>query len=102
MDLIGKCMATCTARREFYRQMRSYYLFGVPDRAVAQMARYNKIFPHIDQLASFMFSPETTRFTINLGVSVPAAEQDKVPPMTEALMHEWHDSDIDDLFKQAV
>jgi hypothetical protein len=102
ISLRDKCMATCESRREFYRQMRSYYLFGVPDRAIAEQARFNKIYPHIDQLGSFMFSPETTRFTINLGVSVPAEEQDKVPPMTESLHHEWHDSDIDDMFKQAV
>jgi hypothetical protein len=101
MDLIGKCTATTETRREFYRQMRSYYLFGVSDRA-AQDSRFNKILSHIETLISFMFSPETTRFTINLGGSVSAAEQTKVPPMVDRLHHEWHDSDIDAQFKQAV
>ncbi len=102
IDLIQKCNATSETRREFYKQMRSYYLFGCEDRALNQQTRYNKIFSHIDTLCSFMFSPETTRFTINLGASVNAEEQAKVNPMVDRLQSEWHDSDIDQQFKQAL
>ena len=102
MDLISKCTATTETRREFYKQMRSYYLFGCGDRELTQQARFNKVLPHIETLISFMYSPETTRFTINLGGSVPASEQSKVPPMVDRVQHEWHDSDIDGQFKQAV
>jgi hypothetical protein len=101
-DLINKCGATQESRREFYKQMRSYYLFGCEDRALNQGVRYNKVLPHCEQLSSFMFSPETTRFTISLGPSVPAQEQEKVPPMTERLQSEWNDTGIDQEFKQAV
>ena len=102
LDLISRCSATNEFRKEFYRQMRSYYLFGCEDRALNQQTRYNKVFPHIDTVCSFMFSPETTRFTVNLGASVSAEEQDKVPPLVDRLHHEWHDTQIDQQFKQAL
>lgn len=102
LDLIAKCSATSETRREFYKQMRSYYLFGCEDRALNQQTRYNKIYSHVETLCSFMFSPETTRFTINLGPSVNDAEQGKIPPVLERLDAMWHDSSIDQQFRQAL
>lgn len=102
LDLMQRCRATVATRREFYQQMRAYYLFGCNDRALNQVARVNKILPHLDQLGSLVFSPETTRFTIELGPSVNAEEQDKVPPLTERLQMEWNRAAIDQQFKQAV
>jgi len=40
-------------------------------------AYFNKINPHLDQLTSFLYSAETTRFSINLGASVPEMEHKK-------------------------
>ena len=102
IGLIQQCSATAETRREFYKQMRSYYLFGCEDRALNQQTRFNKVFSHIETLTSFMFSPETTKFTINLGASVNAEEQAKVNPMVERLQSEWHDSDIDQQFRQTL
>ncbi len=105
-DLIRKCNSSRESRREFYRLMRTYYLFGCDDSATMDtMARFNNIFPHLDQLSSFMFSPETTRFTINLGPSVNLEEQYKVPPMMQGIHREWHgqgDGGIDTDFKCAL
>jgi hypothetical protein len=102
IDLIQKCMATCDNRRQFNQQMRSYYLFGCEDRILTQQTRFNKVYSHIDTLCSFMFSPESTRFTIDLGVTVPGEDQVMVAPLTELLQAEWHDCDIDQQFKQAL
>lgn len=101
-ELINKCTSTTESRREFYKQMRSYYLFGCEDRALNQQTRFNKIFPHVETVQSFMFSAETTRFTIAIGASVSEKEQDKVPALTDRLHHEWHDAQIDQQFKQAL
>jgi len=65
LELIEKCLVSREQRKVDYSSLRSWYLFGNgPDEAPAL---YNKIYPHIDQLTSFLYSAETTRFSINLG-----------------------------------
>lgn len=100
LDLIEKCMVSREERKADYNSLRSYYLFGNgPDDTPAL---YNKIFPHIDQLTSFLYSAETTRFSINTGASVDDIEQVKVPSLTRALNDEWLNSNADQVFSQAV
>jgi hypothetical protein len=75
-------------------------LFGNgPDEAPAL---YNKIFPHIDQLTSFLYSAETTRFSIDVGAAVDPREQIKVPSLTRALNDEWLNSNADQVFSAAT
>lgn len=105
-DIIQKCNASRDSRRDFYRLMRMYYLFGVSDTTLmGSGGRFNNIYPHLDQLSSFMFSPETTRFSIELGPSVNSEESVKVMPMIKGLHREWHGqsgSGVDVDFKTAV
>lgn len=102
LDLIQKCRATVDTRREFYKQSRSYYLFGCPDRAVNSQNRFNKIYPQIDTVASFVFSPETTRFTIDLGPSVNTGATSQIPAMVERMGQIWSKCALDRQFGQAV
>lgn len=68
LDLIQKCTVSREDRKVDYSSLWSWYLFGNgPDEAPAL---YNKIFPHIDQLTSFLYSAETTRFSIQMGAAV--------------------------------
>jgi hypothetical protein len=100
LDLIHKCSVSMPERRTDYGGLRSWYLFGNgPDEAPAM---YNKIFPHIDQLSSFLYSAETTRFSIDLGAAVPEEEQAKLPVLTRALNDEWLNSNADQVFSTAV
>lgn len=100
LDLIEKCLVSREDRKPNYSSLRSYYLFGNgPDEVPAL---YNKIYPHIDQLTSFLYSAETTRFSINLGAAVPDQEQFKVPALTKALHDEWLNSNADQVFSTAV
>lgn len=100
LDLIAKCMVSREERKADYNSLRSYYLFGNgPDDTPAL---YNKIFPHIDQLTSFLYSAETTRFSINTGAAVSDDEQVKVPALTRALNDEWLNSNGDQVFSTAV
>ena len=100
LDLIHKCSVSMPERRTDYGGLRSWYLFGNgPDEAPAM---YNKIYPHIDQLSSFLYSAETTRFSIDLGAAVPAEEQAKLPVLTRALNDEWLNSNADQVFSTAV
>jgi hypothetical protein len=99
-DLIEKCMVSLAERKGDYASLRSWFLFGSgPDE---QPAMFNKIYPHIDQLTSFLYSAETTRFSINVGASVPNQEQIKVPRLTLALNDEWLNSNADQVFSSAL
>jgi hypothetical protein len=99
-DIIYKCEVSLPSRKVDYASLRNWYLFGNgPDEAPAL---YNKIFPHIDQLTSFLYSAETTRFSINLGASVPDNEHKKIPVLTKALNDEWLNSNADQVFSTAT
>ena len=99
-DVIYKCEVSIGSRKVDYASLRNWYLFGNgPDEAPAL---YNKIFPHLDQLTSFLYSAETTRFSINLGASIPENEHQKVPVLTKALNDEWLNSNADQVFSTAT
>ena len=100
LDLINKCGVSAAERKSDYAALRNYYLFGAsPEESPAI---FNKIYPHIDQLTSFLFSAETTRFSIDLGASVPADEFRRVPILTKALNDEWLNSNCDQVFSNAL
>jgi len=99
-QIIYKCEVSIGSRKIDYASLRNWYLFGNgPDEAPAL---YNKIFPHLDQLTSFLYSAETTRFSINLGASIPENEHQKVPVLTKALNDEWLNSNADQVFSTAT
>jgi len=99
-ELIRKCQVSIEERRTDYSNLRSFYLFGNSEEE--NPAVFNKIHPHIDQLTSFLYSSETTRFSINLGASVDDREQYKVPKLTQALNDEWLNSNADQVFSTAL
>lgn len=100
INLAFKCNVTREQRRSDYMVQRSFYLFGAEPEEPP--ALYNKIYPHIDQLSSFIYSAETTRFSINLGAAVNPAEHHKIPVLTKALNNEWMNSNADSVFSMAL
>ena len=100
LDLIRKCQTSRESRRGDYQSLRAFYLFGSsPDEAPAL---YNKIYPHTDQLVSFLYSADSTRFTVDLGSSAPITEHTKIPKLSQALNEEWTNSNADRVFETAV
>jgi hypothetical protein len=100
LDLMEKCMVSREERKADYGTLRSYYLFGAgPEEPPAY---FNKIHPHLDQLTSFLYSAESTRFSVNVGASVPEGEHRKVPKLTMALNDEWLNSNADQVFSTAL
>jgi len=100
LDIINKCMVSKEERRGDYTTLRAYYLFGAgPEEPPAY---FNKIHPHLDQLTSFLYSAETTRFSIALGASVSPNEHKKTPSLTQALNDEWLNSNADQVFSTAL
>ena len=80
LEIMQKCLVSKEERRADYSTLRAYYLFGAgPEEPPAY---FNKINPHLDQLTSFLYSAETTRFSIALGASVNPIEHRKSPSLT--------------------
>ena len=100
LDIMQKCMVSKEERRADYTTLRAFYLFGAgPEDAPAY---FNKINPHLDQLTSFLYSAETTRFSITLGAAVNPLEHRKTPSLTLALNDEWLNSNADQVFSTAL
>jgi hypothetical protein len=100
IDMMEKCLVSQNERTAMYSTLRSYYLFGSGmDEAPAH---YNKIYPHIDQLSSFMYSADTTRFSINIGASQPKSFHKMIPALTKGLHDYWLNSNADQVFGQAL
>ena len=100
LDVAYKCMVSVEERKSDYQTLRSFFLFGCQPEEPP--AHFNKIFPHIDQLTSFLYSAETTRFSIDLGAAVPEEEYRKVPTLTKALNDQWLNSNTDNVFSMAL
>ena len=100
LDLVEKCMVSLEQRKTNYNTLRNYFLFGAAPND--SPAAFNKIYPHIDQLVSFLYSAETTRFNINIGASVNKQEHRKIPTLIEALQDAWLDSNADMVFNDAL
>ena len=100
LDLINKCEVSKSERQGDYASLRSYFLFGAgPEESPAA---FNKIAAHIDQLSSFLYSAETTRFNIALGAGVDDIQHRYVPSLTQALHDEWNNSNADQVFSTAL
>jgi hypothetical protein len=100
IDIMQKCLVSQAERSAMYSTLRSYYLFG--SGVDAAPANYNKIYPHIDQLSSFMYSADTTRFSINIGASQPKSFHKMIPALTKGLHDYWLNSNADQVFAQAL
>lgn len=100
LDLVEKCNISVQQRKTNYDTLRNYFLFGSPPND--SPAAFNKIYPHIDQLVSFLYSAETTRFNVHLGASVDRGEHKKVPKLIAALHDEWLNSNADMVFNEAL
>src|SRR5208283_5805126 len=100
-DTSASCLMSRGDRRRFYQSMRNYYLYGC-DGNSQNPARYNKIYPHLDKLTSFLYTQETTRFATSLGVSVSNLEMRKLTPINRGVNDEWNNSNMDIMFGLAL
>lgn len=100
IELSRKCMATRDERRKSYALWRSFFLFG--DGPGATDNTINKIYSHIDQLTSLMYSSETTRFSIDLPPSASDINKLQIVPMMKSLNNDWHLSNSDMVFLQSL
>lgn len=96
-ELMTHCLVTRERRRSTYAELKRYYMYGCgagDDPGVT----VNKIYPHIDQLSSFMYSQETTRFALEIDPCVSDGDLSKVPTLNKLSNTTWHASNSDILF----
>jgi hypothetical protein len=79
--------------------LRNYALFGAQ---LNQGANYNKIFPTVDLLSSFLYSQESISFSVKWGTGVPKEQSAYGETMRRKTHELWHDTDTDRLFGDAV
>lgn len=108
-DVIARCAVSRVERREQYTSHRLFWLFGTDGSYENQDTDLglgpppgNQIYPHIDQLTSFLYAQDTTRFSIELGAKVPRAYQPWVPKLNQFVNDEWHNSNTDILYGIAL
>ena len=101
-DVIERCRVSRVERREQYTSNRFYWLYGTDGSYENTDTETglgpppgNKIWPHIDQLSSFLYAQDTTRFSTELGAKVPKFYQPWVPKINEVVNDEWHNSNTD-------
>lgn len=98
-QLVRECTASRIDRFNFYQVVRNYAMFGTMDQ---QGCPYNKIKATLETLTSFIYSPDTTRFTLHLGVEAPRADYPKAPVLGRDITDRWHKSNTSLLFGKAV
>lgn len=99
VEIAAQCMASASDRRAFYDTLKSFYESGTGDES---QARYNKIYPHLDQLTAFLFAGDTTKFSIAPSVTDEAIEFARVPAATKRLAEEYRNSNTDIIFANCV
>lgn len=98
-DLIGKCGYSSNDRKPTYSRLRNNFLFGSDE---GYQVPFNKIYPHIDLLTSFLFSIDTTRFSVELDSDASEDEVNKLSRATKAVNEVWHRGNADIVFNTAL
>lgn len=108
-ELKDKCLVSRVERREQYTSRRFFWLYGTDGSYENEDTETglgpppgNKLWPHIDQLSSFLYAQDTTRFSCDLGSSVDDAIQSWVDPTNKYVNDHWHSSDTDLVFGMGV
>lgn len=100
IDLKKQCFASDQARSELYASWRSYLFFGSGDPSVP--ALLNKCGPHADRLHSYLFSPAECRFLLEFGQRADGAWHKRELDLSRHLTKEFHSSQVDMAFGDAV
>lgn len=102
-ELILAAFATRPARVAMYDVMKNYFYWGCSQET--QPVEYNKLAAHLDLLASFLFSGETTTFVIEDDEDAegdPDFEMQKCMKLSPSVNRYWNNSNIDIIFDQAL
>lgn len=94
-ELIRQCTTSRLDRFNFYQTLRNYYLFGTADSGGAP---YNKIRSTVETLKSFIYSPDTMRFSLHLGTTTTEEDVHKAVVLSKEVSEQWRISRTHILF----
>lgn len=99
LDLIEACRSSSGVRAAYCRQLNSIIETGKQD---GTRSLINKLYNHIDRLASHLFSPTDLRFTIDFENPYPKNVLDRGHAAAKVLTRDWERSNTDMTFARGV
>jgi len=104
LDLYREVREACLASRDDrltrYAQNRRWYFHGVNEGD--SPSRSNKIYSHLDTVASFLFASDTTRFNVKLTTLADKTDYERKEVFAERVNEKWNDSNADIVWSQGV
>lgn len=94
-----QCLRTVDDRTSIYTALRNWYLFGT---GTGEPAKFNKIHPHENLVAAYLYSQDTTYFATKLGESVPPDDNLKLNSVNKFLNDRWNDTNTDAVVGECV
>lgn len=98
LNLIQDCGVSQTRRIVSYENRMRWYLYG----AVNGVAEDNKIKSGVDMLSSFLYTGESTFFSLDLTADADEKDLRRVTSFEEQINKVWHDCNIDNFFGEGV
>lgn len=98
-ELIQQCEMSQMPRLAANTALRNYVLFGADNNI---SVNYNKIFPTVDLLSSFLYAQESVNFSVGFGVGTPKEQWQYGKTLRQKIHETWHDSGTDRRFGDAV
>ncbi len=99
-EIVKQCEKSQDVRKVSYEKNRAFYLSGSDDET--PNVPFNKIYPHLDTVTSFLFSSETTRFSVLPDAAEPITESYRSSVFGDALNELWHNSNTDIVVSAAI
>lgn len=99
LDMIDTCRISCDARAEQAKSLKRWRYAGSPS---GDAAIYNRLQPHCDRLAGYLFSPSNLRFDIEFENGYPREILDQAAAVARVLTRTFSRRDIDMQCSEAV
>jgi hypothetical protein len=99
-DVIAQCEKSQEARRINYDRRRQFYLRGADSDSNA--APFNKAYPHLDTVLSFLFASETTKFSVIPAPGEVDIQHQRTGIFGDAINEKWHESNADIIVSNAI
>lgn len=100
VDIVNKCEASISDRKQSNQSYRQYYLQGSLGNQKNVMQ--NRLRDKVNLLSSFLYAQETTKFGIKFAAHVPEEQRLYADILREVALDNWHDTDTDRSFADAV
>ena len=98
-DLVDECREDVGARIAVAQALRNWRYTGTD---VGSPAIYNRLNPHLDRLASYLFSPADLRFHVEFENSYPESTLQMAQTAGRYLSSQFDHQDLDQRFAQGV